>query len=57
MKELIDRLVTQTGISPEQAVQCIDTVKQYIKEKFPIAAGAVDQVLGNDSRANEPDDY
>jgi hypothetical protein len=57
MKELTDRLVNQTGISYEQATQCIDIVKQYIKEKFPIAAGAVDQVLGNDAPGSAPDDY
>lgn len=57
MNELISRLVTGAGITPEQAGTCIDIVKQYIKEKFPIAAGAVDQVLGQEAPGNAPDDY
>jgi hypothetical protein len=57
MKELTDRLVTKTGITPAQAMQCIETVKEYIKEKFPIAAGAVDKVLGAENVENEPDNY
>jgi hypothetical protein len=54
MKELTERLVTETGITPQQAARCIDVVKAYIKEKFPIAAGAVDQVLGAEAPANDP---
>jgi hypothetical protein len=57
MKELTGRLVAQTGITEAQAMQCIETVKEYIKEKFPIAAGAVDKVLGAESIENEPDNY
>jgi hypothetical protein len=57
MNELIERMVSQSGITREQAIQCIDTVKEYIKEKFPFVAGAVDKVLGDDTQKTEPDDY
>ena len=42
MQELINRLTDKAGISPEQAHTAIHTIKDFIKEKFPMMAGAVD---------------
>ena len=42
MQELIDRLTEKAGISSEQAHTAIHTIKDFIKEKFPMMAGAVD---------------
>jgi hypothetical protein len=42
MQELITRLTEKAGISAEQANTAIHTVKDFIKEKFPMMAGAVD---------------
>ena len=45
MQELIDRLVQQAGITPEQAQAVIEAVKDFVKEKFPMLEGAVDSVF------------
>ncbi|MFT3910055.1 MAG: hypothetical protein QM737_11555 [Ferruginibacter sp.] len=42
MQELIDKLTEKAGISSEQAHTAIHTIKDFIKEKFPMMAGAVD---------------
>lgn len=42
MQELIDKLTEKAGISAEQANTAIHTIKDFIKEKFPMMAGAVD---------------
>ena len=46
MTELIDKLVAQAGLSPEQAAKALDVVKDFVKEKFPMLSGAVDNVFG-----------
>jgi DNA modification methylase len=54
MQELIDRLTQNANISPEQAAKAIETIKEYVKEKFPMLGGAVDNLLGGAS-ANSQD--
>ncbi len=46
MQELIERLKANAGINDEQAVKVLETVKDYVKEKFPMLGGAVDNLLG-----------
>jgi hypothetical protein len=48
MKELIEKLKSEAGISDEQAKKAIDTIKQFVVEKFPMLAGAVNNVFGED---------
>jgi hypothetical protein len=45
MEELIQQLTEKAGITPAQAQQALETVKDYIKEKFPMMAGAVDNLF------------
>jgi hypothetical protein len=45
MEELIQQLTEKAGITPEQAQQALETVKDFIKEKFPMMAGAVDNLF------------
>jgi hypothetical protein len=45
MQELITRLTEKAGISAEQASKAIDAVKDFVKEKFPMMGGAVDNLL------------
>ena len=49
MKELIDRLVKEANITPEQASKTIESLSAYIKEKFPMLAGAVDKLFKGSS--------
>ena len=46
MNELIDRLVKEANITPEQATKAIEALSAYVKEKFPMLGGAVDNLFG-----------
>lgn len=45
MQELITRLTEKAGISADQATKTIDTIKEFVKEKFPMLEGAVDNMF------------
>ena len=45
MKDLIERLKLTVGITDEQAIKAIEVIKDYTKEKFPMFAGAIDNVF------------
>ncbi len=45
MEELIEQLKTKAGLTDEQAQNAIETIKDFVKEKFPMMAGAVDQLF------------
>jgi hypothetical protein len=45
MQELITKLTEKAGISAEQATKTIDTIKEFVKEKFPMLSGAVDNMF------------
>ncbi len=45
MQELIQKLQTEHGLNPEQSHGILNTVKEFIKEKFPMMAGAVDNLF------------
>jgi hypothetical protein len=45
MEELIEQLKLKAGLTDEQAVKSIETIKDFVKEKFPMMAGAVDQLF------------
>ena len=49
MQELITRLTEKAGISNEQAQKAIVTIKEFVKEKFPMMSGAVDNLLATDT--------
>lgn len=46
MKELIEKLKTEAGLTEEQARKAVDTIKNYVVEKFPMLEGAVNNVFG-----------
>jgi hypothetical protein len=52
MQELIDRLTAKAGISAEQASKSIDTIKEFVKEKFPMLGGAVDNMFAGSADTN-----
>ena len=45
MQELIDQLKAKAGISDDQAIKAIEAIKEFVKEKFPMMAGAVDKLF------------
>jgi hypothetical protein len=54
MNELIDKIAAQAGITPEQALKTLDVIKDFVKEKFPMLGGAVDNIF--QSPASDPFD-
>ena len=53
MQELIDKLIEKTGINPDQEQKALETIKDYVKEKFPMMAGAVDKLFEADDSSKE----
>jgi hypothetical protein len=49
MQELIERLKTEAGLTDEQAAKTLDTIKNFIVEKFPMLEGAVGSMLGGNN--------
>jgi hypothetical protein len=44
--ELIEKLKTQAGLSDEQAQKVIETIKNFVSDKYPMLRGAVDNMFG-----------
>ncbi len=56
MEELVDRLKIQAGLTTDQALQSIEVVKSFTKEKFPMFADAIDKLFEKYGPA-EKDDF
>jgi len=52
MQELIDQLAEKAGLTADQATKAIDTIKDYVKEKFPMLEGAIENLLGSNAQAS-----
>lgn len=48
MQELIDKLKAEAGLTDEQAIQAINSIKNYVVEKFPMLEGAISNVFGGE---------
>jgi polyhydroxyalkanoate synthesis regulator phasin len=44
--ELVERLKTHAGLSNEQAQKVMETMKDFVVEKYPMLSGAVNNVFG-----------
>lgn len=53
MNELIERLVNEAQLDPEQAKKAIETIANFVKEKFPMLGGAVDQIFAAGNKNND----
>lgn len=47
VNELTDRLKEKVGLSDEQANKVLETLKDFVVEKYPMLQGAVDSIFGN----------
>ncbi|HLA53771.1 MAG TPA: hypothetical protein VK618_10715 [Flavitalea sp.] len=56
MTDLIDKLKSQAGITEEQALKSIEVIKNYTKEKFPMFAGAIENLFKK-YRPEDKDDF
>jgi len=46
MQELIEKLKIEVGLTDEQARQAIETIKNFVVEKFPMLEGAIGNLFG-----------
>lgn len=44
--ELVDRLKGQAGLSDEQAEKVLETIKNFVVDKYPMLQGAVNNIFG-----------
>ena len=51
MQELIEKIISQTGINHEQAAGAINAIKSYVSEKFPVIATHLEGILGGNADA------
>jgi hypothetical protein len=54
MEELIQKLQSVHGLSAEQSHGILNTITGYIKEKFPMVAGAVDNLFQSGTTPEAP---
>ena len=45
--ELIEKLKTQAGLDDEQAQKVIETIKNFVVDKYPMLSGAVNSMFGD----------
>lgn len=55
MKELIDRLKAEGGLTDEQSLIAIKVMKDYAKEKFPLFSGAIEKLFTKYSPKDDED--
>ena len=48
MQELIKKLQNEHGLNPEQSHGILNTIKNFITEKFPMIGSAIDNLFEND---------
>jgi polyhydroxyalkanoate synthesis regulator phasin len=47
VNELIQRLINEASLTPEQAKKAVETIAGFVKEKYPMLGGAVDKVFAS----------
>ncbi len=47
MQELFEKLKSNHSLSTEQVNGILNTIKDFVKEKFPMIGGAIDNVFGS----------
>lgn len=55
MQELINKLQTDHGLSHEQSHGILNTITGFIKEKFPMVGGAIDNLFPHEASAMATD--
>lgn len=45
--ELIEQLKAKAGLSDEQANKTIETIKDFVVDKYPMLQGAVNSIFGD----------
>ena len=45
MQELIQKLMSEAGLTEAQALSAVNIIKDYAKGKFPVFGGAIDRLF------------
>ena len=45
--ELVEKLKSQAGLNDEQAAKVIETIKDFVVDKYPMLSGAVNNIFGD----------
>lgn len=48
MNEIVEKLKSEAGLTDEQASKALETIKNYVIEKFPMLEGAVGNLFGSE---------
>ena len=54
MEELIQKLQTNHGLSAEESHKVLSTIADYLKEKFPMVGGAIDNLFQSGTTPSGP---
>lgn len=54
MEELIQKLQSIHGLSAEQSQSILNTITGYVKEKFPMVGGAIDNLFQSGTTPSGP---
>ncbi|MEO6682906.1 MAG: hypothetical protein ABIN48_08770 [Ginsengibacter sp.] len=54
MEELLKKLQTQHGLSQDQSQGILNTITGFIKEKFPMVSGAIDNLFQSGTTPSGP---
>ncbi len=54
MDELIQKLQTNHGLSAEESHKILSTIADYLKEKFPMVGGAIDNLFQSGTTPTGP---
>lgn len=44
--DLVEKLKSEAGLNDEQAAKVIDTIKNFVVDKYPMLSGAVNNIFG-----------
>lgn len=55
MKELINQLMNEAGLTEKQALEAIRIIKEFAKRKFPVFGGAIDKLFDKYAPKQEDD--
>lgn len=55
MKELIDQLIKEAGLTEKQSLEAIRIIKEFAKRKFPVFGGAIDKLFDKYAPKQEDD--
>jgi hypothetical protein len=46
VSELVEKLKTEAGLTDEQATKVLQTLRNFVVDKYPMLSGAVDNIFG-----------